>query len=243
MSNSENPREHLKNFSNVDCEQHNNVQDTRGKIKITNQIPLLLRFSFVTPYQLFPSNTITFNKYFWFSRFCEFFSNPTKRVSIQDIAPNIHWSLKTFCLSQVDFLQIKIYCSLLYCFKSFYTFFGCIFQLVARFPETTFSEVLKQQRGLLLERTNIRVVWPSHRSFSRNQQSNRISQQIVVMVSQPFLLQFIDFLLPGLKRSSSCSFQSFLLCQRKPTAFFTGNIQQYFRIILPFWETAHLPLL
>ena len=36
MSNSENPREHLKNFSKVDCDQHNNVQDTRGKIKITN---------------------------------------------------------------------------------------------------------------------------------------------------------------------------------------------------------------
>ena len=103
MSNSENPREHLKNFSNVDCDQHNNVQDTRGKIKITNLIPLLLRFSFVTPYQLFPSNTITFNKYFWFSRFCEFFSNPIKRVSIQDIAPNIHWSPNTFRLCQDDF--------------------------------------------------------------------------------------------------------------------------------------------
>ena len=25
-SNSENPREHLKNFSNVNCDQHNNVQ-------------------------------------------------------------------------------------------------------------------------------------------------------------------------------------------------------------------------
>ena len=30
-----------------------------------------LRFSFLTPYWLFPRNTITFHKYFWCSRFCE----------------------------------------------------------------------------------------------------------------------------------------------------------------------------
>ena len=33
-----------------------------------------LRFSFLTPYWLFPLNTITFHKYFWCSRFCEFHS-------------------------------------------------------------------------------------------------------------------------------------------------------------------------
>ena len=31
-----------------------------------------LRFSFLLPYWLFPCNTITFHKYFWCSRFCEF---------------------------------------------------------------------------------------------------------------------------------------------------------------------------
>ena len=33
-----------------------------------------LRFSFLMPYWLFPNNTITFHKYFWCSRFCEFHS-------------------------------------------------------------------------------------------------------------------------------------------------------------------------
>ena len=33
-----------------------------------------LRFSFLMPYWLFPHNTITFHKYFWCSRFCEFHS-------------------------------------------------------------------------------------------------------------------------------------------------------------------------
>ena len=33
-----------------------------------------LRFSFLLPYWLFPCNTITFHKYFWCSRFCEFHS-------------------------------------------------------------------------------------------------------------------------------------------------------------------------
>ena len=33
-----------------------------------------LRFSFLVPYWLFPHNTITFHKYFWCSRFCEFHS-------------------------------------------------------------------------------------------------------------------------------------------------------------------------
>ena len=32
-----------------------------------------LRFSFLLPYWLFPCNTITFHKYFWCSRFCEFY--------------------------------------------------------------------------------------------------------------------------------------------------------------------------
>lgn len=63
---------------------------------------MLLRLSFLTPYKLFPSNTITYN-HFWCSRFFEFLSNPIKRVSIQNIAPNIHWSLRTFRLSQVNF--------------------------------------------------------------------------------------------------------------------------------------------
>ena len=33
-----------------------------------------LRFSFLMRYWLFPRNTITFHKYFWCSRFCEFHS-------------------------------------------------------------------------------------------------------------------------------------------------------------------------
>ena len=33
-----------------------------------------LRFSFLMPYWLFPHNTLTFYKYFWCSRFCEFHS-------------------------------------------------------------------------------------------------------------------------------------------------------------------------
>ena len=33
-----------------------------------------LRFSYLMPYWLFPCNTITFHKYFWCSRFCEFHS-------------------------------------------------------------------------------------------------------------------------------------------------------------------------
>ena len=34
-----------------------------------------LRFSYLAPYWLFSRNTITFHKYFWCSRFCEFHSN------------------------------------------------------------------------------------------------------------------------------------------------------------------------
>ena len=154
---------------------------------------------------LFHSNTRRFNKYFWSSRFCEFYCKPIKWVSIQDIAPNINWSPKTFRLSQVNFSLLQS------CTVSNlpYTFFACIFQLVARFPESTFSEILRQQTGLLLESTNVGAVWPSHRSSSRNQQSSRISQQMVIMVRLPNLLLLIDFLLTGLKHSSSCFFFSY----------------------------------
>ena len=67
-----------------------------------------MRFSFPTPYLLFPSNTIRFNKYFWCSRFCESYCKPIKWVSMQDIAPNIHWSPKTFVSRRLTL----VYCSL-----------------------------------------------------------------------------------------------------------------------------------
>ena len=37
-----------------------------------------LRFSYIAPYWLFPRNSITFHKYFWCSRFCEFHSKQSR---------------------------------------------------------------------------------------------------------------------------------------------------------------------
>ena len=187
-------------------------------------MPLLFAVQFSHALLAFPSNTRRLNKYFWCSRFCESYCKPIKWVSIQNIAPNIHWSPKTFRLSQVNFRLLQS-CTV----SNLSTPFSCIFQLVATFPERTFSEILRQQTGLLRESTNVGAVWPSHRSSSRNQKSKRISQQMVVMESLPNLLLFIDFLLTGLKHSSSCCFfHSSLLRQRKPATFFAGNIRQYF---------------
>ena len=180
---------------------------------VTNTITM--RFSFLTPYLLFPSNTIRFNKYFWCSRFCESYCKPIKWVSIQDIA----LFSRTLTL---------VYCSLV--LYQIYLHLFCVYFLAcSNVSGKSFFRILRQQTGLLRESTNVGAVWPSHRSSSRNQQSNRISQQVVVMVSLLSLLLFIDFLLTGLKHSSSCCFfHSSLLRQRKPAMFFAGNIRQYF---------------
>ena len=70
LSNSEN-HEHLKNFRNVDCvlANHNKVQDTRANLKNHKLITVA-----VCPYWLISRNIITFHKYFWCSRVCEFHS-------------------------------------------------------------------------------------------------------------------------------------------------------------------------
>ena len=75
LSNSEN-REHLKNFRNVDCvlANYNKVQDTRANLKPQTNYRCCLRFSYLAPYWLISRNTISFHKYFWCSRFCEFHS-------------------------------------------------------------------------------------------------------------------------------------------------------------------------
>ena len=76
LSNSENC-EHLKNSRNADCvlANHNKVQDTKQTSKPQTNSRCFLQFSYLSPYWLISRNTITFHKYFWCSRFCEFHSN------------------------------------------------------------------------------------------------------------------------------------------------------------------------
>ena len=77
LSNSEN-REHLKNFRNVDCVP--GLTTIKFRIRRQTSKPqtyyrCCLPFSYLAPYWLISRNTITFHKYFWCSRFCEFHSN------------------------------------------------------------------------------------------------------------------------------------------------------------------------
>jgi len=73
LSISEN-REHLKNFRNVDCvlANRNKVRDTQANLK--PQINYRVAVCGLVISRRICRNTITFHKYFWCSRFCEFHS-------------------------------------------------------------------------------------------------------------------------------------------------------------------------
>ena len=73
LSNPEN-REHLKIFRNVDCIKFR-TRDQTSK-PLTNE-HFCLWFNYLVPYWLVSHNTVTFYKYFWCSRFCEFHCKPT----------------------------------------------------------------------------------------------------------------------------------------------------------------------
>ena len=84
LSNSEN-REHLKNFRNVDCvlANHNKVQDMQANLKPQINYRCCLQFSYLATYWLISRNTITFHKYFWCSRFCEFHSKARRQTELK----------------------------------------------------------------------------------------------------------------------------------------------------------------
>ena len=69
--------EHLENFRNVDCvlANHNKVQDMQATSKPQTYYRCCLQFSYLAVYWLISCNTITFQKYFWCSQFCEIYSN------------------------------------------------------------------------------------------------------------------------------------------------------------------------
>ena len=76
LSNSEN-REHLKKISGmltVYWPITIKFRIRKQTSKPQTNYRFCLGFSFLTPYWLFPLNTMTFHKYFWCSRFCEFHS-------------------------------------------------------------------------------------------------------------------------------------------------------------------------
>ena len=54
-----------------------------------------LRFSYLAPYWLISRNTVTFHKYFWCSRSCEFYSN------------FLHWADKEVCTKWVVSLHLS----------------------------------------------------------------------------------------------------------------------------------------
>ena len=69
-----------------------------------------LRFSFLMPYGLFPHNTVTFYKYFWCSRFCEFHSktwkgwpNLFKFQSMSILVIHSNWQQETVSMVEYSF--------------------------------------------------------------------------------------------------------------------------------------------
>ena len=69
-----------------------------------------LWFSYLAPYWLISRNTITFHKYFWCSRFCEFHSNEGKQVTVMIKLINV-WYSKTeprFGTLKRNLAQVKV---------------------------------------------------------------------------------------------------------------------------------------
>ena len=72
----------------------NSVCEQTSKPQINHRC--CLRFSYLAPYWLISRNTITFNKYFWCSRFCEFHSNNGYEIHLKFFwggrSPALKWS-------------------------------------------------------------------------------------------------------------------------------------------------------
>ena len=118
MKNSEN-HEHLKFWRNFDCvlANHNKVQDNKQNSKPQTNYHCCLQLSYPMPYWLISRNTITFHKYFWWSRFCEFHSKTHKRLIIMSEKvtflsklhcgndPSLAW-LKDQCIKEIYMYKI-----------------------------------------------------------------------------------------------------------------------------------------